>query len=149
VRHSAHLGGLLALAAITVACAPAPSPTPQMTGSITYQFSGDSTVAGELPFIHESRGEVSTFDNDGWAAYFGSEGQDYPYLTVNSHGTGGFWYDDGQIIALAESCTSAWSQNDASGLAGTIDCSSGDASLDMGTGLQVHPTFHATVDIHS
>jgi hypothetical protein len=119
-------------------------------GSATYEITGDVTKSGELGFTYINGG-ISQFVDTGWVAYFYSA-DEQTIIQINSQsGTDIVNFADGEIIVVGTTadggCTFDYSQNDASGLKGTIDCSSPIASKI--TGEQIHVKLHATVDAHT
>ncbi|MGH2357924.1 MAG: hypothetical protein ACRDGJ_07900 [Candidatus Limnocylindria bacterium] len=120
-------------------------------GSITYELSGDVDESGELPFVY-LEGGVSRFVEGGWVAYFFSEDTPDLVIQINSNPDSSiFNYGNGQIVVsgtVDQGCSFDFSQNDASGLVGTIDCAS-TLSSDVNTGEQINVQVHAEVDAHS
>ena len=119
-------------------------------GSATYEITGDVTKSGELGFTYINGG-ISQFVDTGWVAYFYSA-DEQTIIQINAQsGTDIVNFGDGEIIVVGTTadggCTFDYSQNDASGLKGTIECSSPIASKI--TGEQIHVKLHATVDAHT
>jgi hypothetical protein len=118
-------------------------------GSAHYEISGDVTQSGDLAFTYINGG-ISQFVNSGWVAYFYSADQK-TILQVNSmKDTHSVTFGNGDVIVVGStdtSCTFDFSQNDASGLKGTIDCPSPIAT--NATGQQIHVKIHATLDAHT
>ncbi len=124
-------------------------------GSITYRISGDYEASGELPFLPVG---LSLFDtvNSGWVAYFVADNGNASILLNLQTSVA-----DGQIFLFSAStvqvtgtadpgsgtgCTFNVTRNDATGLAGSLDCSS--AFVSDGSGAPKHATVHAEWDAH-
>ena len=118
-------------------------------GTAHYEVSGDVTQSGDLAFTYINGG-ISQFVNSGWVAYFYSADQK-TILQVNSmKDTHSLTFGNGDVIVVGStdtSCTFDFSQNDASGLKGTVDCPSPIAT--NATGQQIHVKIHATLDAHT
>jgi hypothetical protein len=175
MRHLRPYLALLAIAAMTAACSagggsggesqgnqPSTGSQPSQAaassgggggganGSATYQITGDVTKSGELGFTYINGG-ISQFVDTGWVAYFYSA-DEQTIIQINSQsGTDIVNFGDGEIIVVGSTadggCTFNYSQNDSSGLKGTIECSSPIASKI--TGEQIHVKLHVTVDAHT
>ena len=176
MRHLRPYLALLAIAAMTAACSaggssggelqgdqPSTGSQPSQAaassgggggganGSATYEITGDATKSGELVFTYINGG-ISQFIDTGWVAYFYSENQQ-TIIQINSQtGTDIVNFADGEILVVGTAeeggCTFDYSQNDSSGLKGTIDCSAPLASKAT-TGEQIHVKLHVTVDAHT
>ena len=118
-------------------------------GGLSYEISGDVTKSGELDFAF-LEGGVSVFADGGWVAYFVSEDQNTA-VQINSNPASNIVnFGDGEIVVIGTEetgCSFNYSQNDASGLKGTIDCTNVLAA--NAAGAQIHVDFHATVDAHT
>jgi len=119
------------------------------SGGLSYEITGDVTKSGDLDFAYISGG-VSMFVDGGWVAYFTSEDQNTA-VQINSNPASNIVnFGDGEIVVIGTSetgCNFDYSQNDASGLKGTIDCTNVLAA--NAAGAQIHVDFHATVDAHT
>lgn len=119
------------------------------TGSASYEITGDASKSGELAFAYIAGG-VSQFVEGGWVAYFYSE-DTKTVVTVNSNPQSSIvLFGDEEIVVTGTTetgCTFDFSQNDASGLKGTIDCTNTIATTVTGT--QIHVDLHVTVDAHT
>ncbi len=118
-------------------------------GSLSYEISGDVTQSGDLNFVYVNGG-ISLFADGGWVAYFYSE-DEQTVVQINSNPqTSIVNFGDGAVLVIGTSetgCSFDWSQNDASGLKGDIDCN--DTLATSTSGTQMHVDFHATVDAHT
>ena len=118
-------------------------------GSLHYEITGDVTKSGDLAFTYIAGG-VSMFTDGGWVAYFYSE-DTKTVVTINSNAQSNIvLFGDGEIVVTGTSetgCNFDYSQNDASGLKGSIDCTNVIAA--NVSGAQIHVDFHATVDAHT
>jgi hypothetical protein len=118
-------------------------------GSASYEITGDASKSGDLDFAYIAGG-VSQFVDGGWVAYFYSE-DTKTVVTVNSNPQSNIvLFGDEEIVVTGTEetgCTFDYSQNDASGLKGTIDCSNTIATTVTGT--QIHVDLHVTVDAHT
>jgi hypothetical protein len=118
-------------------------------GSLHYDITGDVTKSGDLAFTYIAGG-VSLFTDGAWVAYFYSE-DTKTVVTINSNPQSNIvLFGDGEIVVTGTSetgCNFNYSQNDASGLKGTIDCTNIIAT--NVTGTQIHVDLHATVDAHT
>jgi hypothetical protein len=121
-------------------------------GSATYEITGDATKSGELAFTYINGG-ISQFIDTGWVAYFYSADQQTIIQVNSQQGTNIVNFADGEILVVGTeadgSCTFDYSQNDSSGLKGTIDCSDPIASKVATTGERIHVKLHVTVDAHT
>lgn len=118
-------------------------------GSATYEITGDVTKSGELGFTYIAGG-VSLFVDTGWVAYFYDEAQQTVIQINSQSGTDIVNFGDGEIVVVGSAdlgCSFDYSQNDANGLKGTIDCPSPVAT--NATGEQIHVQLHVTVDAHT
>jgi hypothetical protein len=123
-------------------------------GSITYEITGEFEASGELPFL---AGGLSQWVESagGWVANFSDpSGNGEKLILLNTQageGTPGqiFVYGDGKVLLTAASgetglgCTFNMTKNDATGLAGDLECSSA-IVVDNNSGAQkkVHVTAH-------
>ena len=179
MRHLRPYAALLAVAALTAACSAAPGsgsaenqpstgnqPSQAaassggggagggggVNGSATYAITGDATKSGELTFTYINGG-ISQFIDTGWVAYFYSEDQQTIIQVNSQQGTNIVNFGDGEILVVGTeadgSCTFDYSQNDSSGLKGTIDCSDPIATKVATTGERIHVKLHVTVDAHT
>jgi hypothetical protein len=108
-------------------------------GSITYEITGGYEASGELPF----QPLVSVFDASigGWSATFVDSGGG-TIITLNTAGEAqAISFGDGTAVVIGVSaagsgqgCTFTITKNDASGLAGHVECTDADASQGSGTG---------------
>jgi hypothetical protein len=118
-------------------------------GSASYQITGDASKSGDLGFTYIGGG-LSQFVNGGWIAYFYSE-DTKTVITINSNPQSNIVvFGDEEIVVTGTSetgCAFNYSQNDASGLKGTIDCANTIATT--ATGTQIHVDLHVTVDAHT
>jgi hypothetical protein len=118
-------------------------------GSLSYEITGDVTKSGDLDFAYIAGG-VSMFVAGGWVAYFYSE-DEQTAVQINSNPQSNIvLFTDGEIAVTGTSetgCTFDYSQNDASGLKGTIDCTNVIAAT--ATGTRINVDLHATVDAHT
>jgi hypothetical protein len=118
-------------------------------GSIHYEITGDAEKSGDLDFF--ANAGVSQFISGGWIAYFYDASAPEKVIQINSSPSSNiFNYGDGDLLVVATEdlgCTFDYSQNDAGGLKGTIDCGSVIAS--NAAGAQLHVKLHATVDAHT
>jgi hypothetical protein len=118
-------------------------------GSASYEITGDVTKSGDLDFTYIAGG-VSQFVEGGWVAYFYSE-DTKTVVTINSNPQSNIvLFGDEEIVVTGTTetgCTFDYSQNDASGLKGTIDCTNTIAT--NVTGTQIHVDLHVTVDAHT
>jgi hypothetical protein len=118
-------------------------------GSASYQITGDASKSGDLGFTYIGGG-LSQFVNGGWIAYFYSE-DTKTVITINSNPQSNIVvFGDEEIVVTGTGdtgCTFNYSQNDASGLKGTIDCANTVATT--ATGTQIHVDLHVTVDAHT
>jgi hypothetical protein len=129
-------------------------------GSIKYQITGDYTGSGELPF---TAGDASYFtpgdtpaEDGGWYALFTDPGAADHRITLNTDTTYGeeLFYDEDPItVSLSggdsslDACTFSSTKNDASGLTGSVVCTS--AELFQADGEPVlNVTFRAQWDVH-
>jgi hypothetical protein len=121
-------------------------------GSATYEITGDATKSGELAFTYINGG-ISQFIDTGWVAYFYSADQQTIIQVNSQQGTNIVNFADGEILVVGTdadgSCTFDYSQNDSSGLKGSIDCSDPIASKVATTGERIHVKLHVTVDAHT
>ena len=119
------------------------------SGGLSYEITGDVTKSGDLDFAYLTGG-ISMFVDGGWVAYFTSEDQNTA-VQINSNPASNIVnFGDGEIVVIGTSetgCNFDYSQNDASGLKGTIDCTNVLAA--NAAGAQIHVDFHATVDAHT
>jgi hypothetical protein len=118
-------------------------------GSLSYEITGDVTKSGDLDFAYVAGG-VSMFAAGGWVAFFYSaDGK--TAVEINSNPQSNIvLFTDGEVVVTGTTdagCTFDYSQNDASGLKGTIDCSNTIATNAAGT--QIHVDLHLTVDAHT
>jgi hypothetical protein len=179
MRHLRPYLVMLAIAAITTACSSAPGSSsggessqggaasqPAAStgdgggggggalsghGTMSYQISGDVTQSGDLNFVYINGG-LSVFDADGWVAYFYSEDEQTVVQLNTKAGQGGVNFGDGKILVIGvdgQGCTFDLSQNDASGIKGTIDCPTTALATKADTGAQLTVKFHATIDAHT
>jgi hypothetical protein len=118
-------------------------------GSASYEVTGDVTKSGDLDFTYIAGG-VSQFVDGGWVAYFYSA-DTKTVITLNSNPQSNIvLFTDSEIVVTGTTetgCTFDYSQNDASGLKGTIDCSNTIAT--NVAGAQIHVDMHVTVDAHT
>jgi hypothetical protein len=99
-------------------------------GSITFEISGDVSASGDLPFfaIEAGGASLSMWDDaqGGWVAYFGEGGDSQEVIQLNTTpGSEIINYGDGTLLVSGTSqsgCTFDFSQNDADGFKGTVDC---------------------------
>jgi hypothetical protein len=120
------------------------------TGSAKYEISGDISKSGELAFSYVNGG-ISHFVDTGWGAYFYSEDQQILIQINSMAGSNIVNFSDGEILIPGTAdtgCTFDFSQNDASGLKGTIDCQNVTA-INGTTGAQQHVNMRVTVDAHT
>ncbi|MEX1155542.1 MAG: hypothetical protein WED12_00130 [Chloroflexota bacterium] len=122
-------------------------------GSITYQITGDVEASGELPFLTVG---LSVWDptTSGWIAWFVTEdGNNSIILNLQPSGQI-FTYASETFTVIGTSepgsgtdCTFDVTRNDqGSGLAGSLDCSS--ALVSDATGAFRSATVHAEWDAH-
>ena len=121
-------------------------------GSLKYEITGDVTKSGELAFTYINGG-VSQFSSSsqGWVAYFYSQDQKTIVQINSTPDASIFNFGDGEVAIVGTSqtgCTFNFSQNDASGLKGTVDCESA-VSMNTASGAQLHTKVKATVDAHT
>jgi hypothetical protein len=118
-------------------------------GSVSYEITGDVSKSGDLDFAYIAGG-VSQFVEGGWVAYFYSD-DTKTVVTINSNPQSNIvLFGDEEIVVTGTAdtgCTFDYSQNDASGLKGTIDCSNTIATTVTGT--QIHVDIHVEVDAHT
>lgn len=118
-----------------------------LNGSITYQISGDYTASGELPFFPTG---VSNFGSGGWAAWFGEQGGD-TVIQLNTNpdaSIANFGNTEVAIVGIKDTgCTFNFTKNDASGLAGSVECRGIQAVKSQASSL-IHVDFTATWDAH-
>lgn len=179
MRHLRPYLALLAIAAISAACSAAPgSSTAEnqpstgsqpsqvaassggggggggggANGSATYEITGDATKSGELAFTYINGG-ISQFIDSGWVAYFYSADQQTIIQVNSQQGTNIVNFGDGEVLIVGTeadgSCTFDFSQNDSSGLKGTIDCSDPIATKVATTSERIHVKLHVTLDAHT
>jgi hypothetical protein len=176
MRHLRPFAALLGIAAITVACsssagesagdgggesAAAASQPAASTGgggggggtgdygSLSYEISGDVTKSGDLAFTYINGG-ISQFIDSGWVGFFYSEDEQVVVQINSQSGTNIVNYGDGEITIIGTEetgCSFDYSQNDSSGLKGTVDCQ--DVLAVNASGTQIHVDFHAEVDAHT
>lgn len=118
-----------------------------LNGSITYQIRGDYTASGELPFIPTG---VSNFGSGGWAAWFGEQGES-TVIQLNTSpdaSIANFGNAEVAIVGTKDTgCTFNFTKNDASGLAGSVECHGIQAVKSQASSL-IHVDFTATWDAH-
>jgi hypothetical protein len=126
-------------------------------GSMTYEITGDYEASGELPFVPA----ISIWDPtpEGWVAYFGTNDTGSEIIQINTQsaeGTSGqIWnFGDGVALIVATSdpgsgsgCTFTLTKNDATGTAGSVECSSAIYS-DINSGATGHVQVSAEWDAH-
>jgi hypothetical protein len=176
MRHLRPFAALLTIAALTMACSGPPgsssaggssqggaaSQPPASiggggggsgpNGSVKYEITGDVTKSGELAFTLINGG-ISQFlsSNGGWVAYFYSQDQNTVVQINSSPASNIFNFGDGEVLIVGTAdtgCTFNYTQNDASGLKGTVDCQNV-LTIKSNSGEQVHTNVHATVDAHT
>ena len=121
-------------------------------GSVKYEITGDVTKSGELAFTYINGG-ISQFltANGGWVAYFYSQDQNTVVQINSSPDSNIFNFGDQEILLVGTAdtgCTFNYTQNDAHGLKGTVDCQNV-ITVKSNSGEQVHTNLHATVDAHT
>lgn len=121
-------------------------------GSITYEISGDYDASGELPFVPLG---LSLFDSStgGWVGYFAEDSAN-SIIQINTQAAGQIInFGDGTAVVIGVSdadsgsgCAFTMTKNDASGLAGHVECTS--AQLLAGDGTMGQVNFNAQWDAH-
>lgn len=123
-------------------------------GSITYEITGDYEASGELPFL---AGGISTWieSEGGWVANFAQASGGTAAILLNTATNGQILtYGDGTAIIAATSdpnsgfdCTFNMTNNDSSGLAGSMECNDIPAANNT-TGAQLTVDINAEWDAH-
>ena len=107
-------------------------------GSITYEITGGYEASGELPF----QPLVSRFDAGlgGWTATFVESGGGKLVTLQTGSETEAFSFADSMAVVVGASaagsgqgCTFTITKNDASGLAGHVECTDADVAQESGT----------------